>query len=107
MLATSLAGAQLLPPAITGNSVGARLQTLFTNPGLRRLGKQSLTALDCPASDLSVLAGVNHSANSDAELLHAFTRQRKADFLAGRIKTVNGWVMADAECALCALIAIA
>ena len=96
----------MLPTAIANNRLGEQLNVLFTHHGLKRIGEQSLASLASAEDQLTKIAGISDVPMNDRDLLTAFDTKRKEDFRRGRIKTINGWVMADAECALCALIAI-
>ena len=100
-LAAALAGGTVLPAS--GND--APLRDAFRDPELlAALGSRCAAELPAGHNALVTLAGLGTEADT-ATRLHRFAAQRRADFRDGRIVTVDGWVMARSEAALCALLA--
>ena len=103
-LAAALAGAKAfaLAPVHAGNA--QELSLLFSRTDeLKFIGRQCLRFLPDEPTSLYKLAGITPAQN-DRNLLEAFAAKRQNDFLNNKIHTVHGWVMAESECALCALI---
>ena len=73
---------------------------------LRALGRQCMSFLPDNEATLMAVAGVGTSGKVEDQL-SGFASKRQDDFLSGRIHTVDGWVMAEAECAFCVLCALA
>lgn len=71
------------------------------------LGRESLARLPDNEKMLLQISGLSKTDSNDDVLLQSFAAKRHEDFSRGRTLTINGWVMAEAECALCALIALA
>ena len=69
------------------------------------IGAECAKALNIPANELQQAAGLV-GQQSQSELLHSYAIKREQDFLSGRIVIVNGWILAEAECAVCALVAL-
>jgi len=100
-LATALAAGSMIPARGEQTS----LRDLFRDPEMvAALGSRCAADLPADHDALATLAGV---AGTDGirSRLEGFSEQRRADFRDGRIVTVDGWVMARSEAALCALIA--
>lgn len=106
-LAAAAASSGLLP-GTTGNAVAARPDALgahLSDPELlAALGARCAALLPSQHAQLTALAGLTDT-DSNAGLLNRFVARRADDFRAGRVHTVDGWLMAEAECALCVLIA--
>lgn len=96
-------------PIMTPQSwVRAGLHSLFNDvDALSAIGPHILALLGQPdQATLLAMAGLPDVQQTPAEaLLQSFADKRQADFRSGRIHIVNGWVMAEAECALCAVLA--
>lgn len=100
-LAAALAGGTVIPAGGTD----APLRNVFRDPELlAALGSRCATDLPAGRTALIALAGLGNAADNQTRL-QRFAAQRRADFRDGRIVTVDGWVMARSEAALCALIA--
>lgn len=102
-LATAAAASGLLPGTIA-TADAARLGAQLTHPDLLALlGARCAALLPRDTAALTELAGIS-AAHGDT-LLDAFAARRAADFRAGRVHSIDGWLMAEAECALCVLVA--
>jgi hypothetical protein len=69
---------------------------------LRMLGRQCLDLMPKDQASLLKMAGVGNSLELQ-EQIAGFTRKRQEDFLLGRTQIISGWVLAEAECAICIL----
>lgn len=83
-----------------------QLRNLFADPDqLATVGRFLKTQMPADASRLWAMSGLPHTAATDTDQLAlTFAAKRKSDFLDGRIVTVNGWLMAESECAICVLL---
>lgn len=76
-------------------------------PGAARIARRYLELHPDQASRTALAAGLGCSAEADWEALGAaLGPARQADFRAGRTLLVDGWVVADAEARLCALMTL-
>lgn len=104
----ALAGASL-PAASAGAPapLHGELAALLGEPKLlRAFGARCRQAMPLGRAELQARCGLDELAAGPTERqLQAFVAQRRSDLQTGNITTVDGWVLADAECALCALIA--
>ena len=105
-LAATLAGSQLAARLPGTNLKQARLAALFNDGRLSELGQQCLALFPANPEQLAQYIGLAGAETTDQSITGAFAVKRTADFRAGRIHNVNGWIMAEAECALCALLAL-
>jgi len=106
-LVATIAGSQLIALQPMQSLAGQRLSSLFNSPdALRLLGRTCLAKLPDNNQALLLMSGLNKTLSNDDELLQSFATKRHEDFSHGRILTIDGWIMAEAECALCALIAL-
>jgi hypothetical protein len=80
------------------------LRTLGQFDNLRLLGRACADLVPHDPQELFDAAGIG-SATETHEQLTGFARKRQEDFLRGRTRIVSGWVLAEAECALCVLCA--
>ena len=105
-LVAALAGASLLPNTENPLASSNRLSELFADPILlRALGQRCKQYLTTDIDSLLQIAGLLDTEAATAELVEHFAAKRADDFRHGRLITVDGWLMAKAECALCALVA--
>jgi len=72
---------------------------------LAALGEHCKTFMPGEPHSLIALAGLTRACSDSRTALAAFAAQREQDFRSGRVHTVDGWIMAEAECALCVLVA--
>ena len=104
-MTAALAGTALLP----GSGQTAHLNrfiSLLDNPEAAcALGLRCAGLLPDDSGTLQRLAGFSAMQTNAEALAREFAAKRQADFLHGRVHTVDGWVMAEAECALCRLLA--
>lgn len=80
------------------------LQRLGQIDNLRLLGRLCIDLVPQDTQQLLDAAGIDTSAGAQ-EQFAGFTHKRQEDFLLGRTRIVSGWVLAEAECALCVLCA--
>ena len=103
-LALALTGAKLLALTPAAATTSSQVNELFNRTDeLGFIGRKCLGFLPANKHELAKLAGINNALD-DVGLLQAFDTKRKNDFQNNRIHVVGGWVMAESECALCALI---
>jgi hypothetical protein len=80
------------------------LQRLGQIDNLRLLGRLCVNLVPQDTQQLLDAAGIDTSTGAQ-EQFAGFTHKRQEDFLLGRTRIVSGWVLAEAECALCVLCA--
>ena len=94
-------------------SLEAAIEQLFANPEsaravgrryLERFPEQASRALLLENSGLAVRHG--QLLNGEAVSRAAIDRRRKQDFLAGNTVILDGWILAQSEASLCALLAL-
>jgi hypothetical protein len=108
-LIAALSGTQLAGGYLTAHAAHSELQlaAALGDPALLgAFGTHCFAAMPLARPVLLEKCGlaiVQDAAVSDQ--LQAFAERRRADWQLGRIVTVDGWVLAEAECALCGLIA--
>jgi hypothetical protein len=71
---------------------------------LRLLGRLCVDLVPQDRRQLFEAAGIDASKGAQ-EQFAGFAHKRREDFLLGRTRIVSGWVLAEAECALCVLCA--
>ena len=99
-----------LPAAINGSrspltALDYYEQRFGDSEAVSILGRRYLEKYPATTNTLMKQAGLN-TMTDQKESLKTFAQQRRQDFLAGDIIKLNGWVLARAECALCALVAL-
>ena len=113
-MATELSGRELFvliaalfgsagPVASSAADTGL-LSSIGTLDNLRRLGHSCRSLLPADTNKLQELAGFDAGRAVNVQLA-AFITKREADFRSGKILLIEGWVFAEAECALAALCA--
>ena len=80
------------------------LKALGHLDNLRSLGRKCVDLVPKGQQQLLEAAGLGTAIESQ-EQFAGFARKRQEDFLLGRTRIVSGWVLAEAECALCVLCA--
>jgi hypothetical protein len=80
------------------------LQRLGQMDNLRLLGRLCVDLVPQDRRQLFEAAGIDASKGAQ-EQFAGFAHKRQEDFLLGRTRIVSGWVLAEAECALCVLCA--
>jgi len=80
------------------------LKALGNLDNLRSLGRKCVDLVPLGQQQLFEAAGLGTALEAQDQLA-GFARKRQEDFLVGRTRIVSGWVLAEAECALCVLCA--
>ena len=109
-LLASVLATGTLPAAINGSRspLTARdyyAQTFGEPAAAALLGRRYLEKHPATTNTLMKQAGLT-TMTDQTESVATFAQQRRQDFLAGDVIKLNGWVLARAECALCALVAL-
>jgi hypothetical protein len=106
LFAATVAGGGSITYGLARPNKHASVARLFGDVTYMELiGAECAKALNMQANELQQAAGLA-GHQSQSELLHSYATKREQDFLSGRIVTVNGWILAEAECAVCALVAL-
>jgi len=105
-LVAAIATATLVHHEVAEKSGRIVIDQLFGSPeNLRALGLFGIDRLPSDEASLFRLAGIDPKDNESVQL-DSFALKRQNDFLNGRIYTVKGWIVAESECALCALTVV-
>jgi hypothetical protein len=91
--------------AVKRDRLAAKLDSLSELGGLdrlRSLGRMCVDVAPCNQQQLFAAAGIGAEDDLQKQIA-GFARKRQEDFALGRTQIVSGWVMAEAECALCVL----
>ena len=73
----------------------------------RRLGRAYLAARPEEASVRFLLEGLAHLPRAGSnDLRHAIVAANAADFAAGRVVRVDGWILSQTEARACAIVAL-
>ncbi|KJS34482.1 MAG: hypothetical protein VR70_17480 [Rhodospirillaceae bacterium BRH_c57] len=101
--ATAAAALAFVAPIVSTPS--AVLAASFSSPAARRIGEHYLTHHPDQRNRGALIAGLGCAPGAGwRDICHAFGPARQADFRAGRTLTVDGWLVAEAEGRLCALL---
>lgn len=94
-------------------SIAARIEPLFSDvESAREVGRRYLARFPDQANhtlllERSGLAGLPQDSPAEPTLLRkALDRRRQQDFLTGNTVTLDGWILAQSEVDLCALLAL-
>ncbi len=105
--ATAAATCALMAPALSAPASAALASPFrpLASDAARRIGEHYLARNPDQRSHRALVAGLGCSAGAGwREACDAFGAARQADFRAGRTLTVDGWLVAEAEGRLCALL---
>jgi hypothetical protein len=97
------ASAAHLTTASEAQKLTDNLGAIGSLDNLRMLGRHCLDLMPRDQVTLLKVAGIEELSTELHDQVAGFTRKRQEDFLLGRTQIVSGWVLADAECAICVL----
>lgn len=108
----SFAATLLLGGAFARDTLSARRDNLVANfkdfsaqehfDVIRLFGQKIVGLMPLDQQQLLDAAGIGAAIDAQAQFA-GYVHKRQQDFLLGRTRIVSGWVLAEAECALCIL----